>query len=78
MPKTHQSSGSLLNVTRQEQLLFSALFTVTFLVLLVIAGLAGAVGLKWRGWFPGVPEMTSFVDGVRAAVGSLVSQMFLG
>lgn len=69
--------GSLSGLTESEAREFHAIFVTSFIVFLVIAIIAHILVWQWRPWLPGPAGYTSMVDGVKAAVNSVLPYVYM-
>jgi light-harvesting complex 1 beta chain len=54
---------------------FYGIFATGFMLFLVIALVAQAMGWQWRSWLPGAEGAKSLVGGVKAAVYTFMSHL---
>jgi light-harvesting complex 1 beta chain len=54
---------------------FYGIFAAGFMLFLVIALVAQAMGWQWRSWLPGAEGAKSLVGGVKAAVYTFMSHL---
>jgi light-harvesting complex 1 beta chain len=54
---------------------FYGIFAVGFLVFLLVALVAQAMGLQWRSWLPGAEGAKSLIGGVKTAVYTFMSHL---
>ena len=64
--------GSLSGLTESEAREFHGIFMTSFIVFLVIAIVAHILAWNWRPWLPGSQGYASLMDGVKAAVNSVM------
>ncbi len=64
-------------LTEGEAKEFHAIFMTSFIVFLVIAIVAHILVWQWRPWFPGSQGYTSMLEGVKAAVNSVLPYVFM-
>lgn len=69
------SSGSLQQVLKGDSKVFSGIFMVSFLVLLLFALFACVLPGQWRTWLPGAESEKSLIGGVKAAVYTFMSYL---
>jgi light-harvesting complex 1 beta chain len=55
---------------------FHGIFAAGFVVFLLIALVAQAMGWQWRSWLPGAEGAKSLTGGVKAAVYTFMSHLF--
>jgi len=51
------------------------IFVMLFIVFMVIALVGQLFVLNWRSWLPGAEESMTMLDGVRASVYTVISQV---
>lgn len=54
---------------------FWGIFAAGFVVFLVIALVAQAMGMQWRSWLPGAEGAKSLIGGVKTAVYTFMSHL---
>jgi light-harvesting complex 1 beta chain len=54
---------------------FYGIFAASFVVLLLIALVAQAMGWQWRSWLPGAEGAKSLTGGVKTAVYTFMSHL---
>ena len=69
------SSSSLQQVLKGDSKVFSGIFMVSFLVLLLFALFACVLPGQWRTWLPGAESEKSLIGGVKAAVYTFMSYL---
>jgi len=69
------SSSSLQQVLKGDTKVFSGIFMVSFLVLLLFALFACVLPGQWRSWLPGAESDKSLIGGVKAAVYTFMSYL---
>jgi len=77
MAELDKSRGSLSGLTESEAREFHAIFVTSFIVFLVIAIIAHILVWQWRPWLPGAQGYTSMIDGVKAAVYSVLPYAYM-
>jgi light-harvesting complex 1 beta chain len=60
---------------KAESLSFYGIFAAGFVLFLVIALVAQAMGWQWRSWLPGAEGATSLTGGVKTAVYTFMSHL---
>ncbi len=70
-------TGSLSGLSEAEAREFHALFMTSFIVFLVIAIIAHILAWQWRPWLPGSQGYVSMIDGVKAAVNSVIPFIYM-
>ncbi len=69
------SSSSLQQVLKGDTKVFSGIFMVSFMVLLLFALFACVLPGQWRSWLPGAESEKSLIGGVKAAVYTFMSYL---
>jgi light-harvesting complex 1 beta chain len=64
--------GSLSGLSDNEAREFHGIFVTSFIVFTVIAIIAHILAWNWRPWLPGSEGYRSMLDGVKAAVNSVL------
>ena len=70
--------GSMSGLTESEAKEFHGIFVTSFIIFTVIAVIAHILAWQWRPWLPGSQGYTSMIEGVKAAVHSVVPFVFMG
>jgi len=73
-----KNGGSLSGLSEHEAKEFHSLFVTTFIVFLVVAIIAHILVWQWRPWLPGADGYRSMIDGVKAAVNTVLPFVFMG
>ena len=72
-----ERKGSLSGRTENEAREFHGIFMTSFIVFLVIAIVAHILAWQWRPWFPGANGYVSMIDGVKAAVSTVLPYAYM-
>jgi light-harvesting complex 1 beta chain len=72
-----ERKGSLSGLTENEAREFHGIFMTSFIVFLVIAIVAHILAWQWRPWFPGANGYVSMIDGVKAAVSTVLPYAYM-
>ena len=64
--------GSLSGLTEMEAKEFHGIFMTSFIIFMVIAIIAHILAWQWRPWLPGSEGYRSMLDGVKAAVNTVL------
>jgi len=69
------ANGSVRKLMKEDSKVFLVIFTVSFVLFLVVALIAQPLGGQWRSWLPGAEGVKSMTGGVKAAVYTFMSQL---
>ncbi len=69
------AASDINSVLAQHSKGFSAIFVVSFVVLLSIAVVASLLTLRWRTWWPGAEGESSLIGSVKASVYTFMSYL---
>lgn len=72
-----KQDASLSGLSDSEAREFHAIFMTSFIVFLIIAIVAHLLVWQWRPWLPGVEGYASLVDGVKAAVNTVMPYVYM-
>ena len=72
-----KQDASLSGLSDSEAREFHAIFMTSFIVFLIIAIVAHLLVWQWRPWLPGVQGYESLVDGVKAAVHTVMPYVYM-
>jgi len=73
MQMTEEMGRSAPRVAQNDSAGLTAIYLLSFVIVLAIALVAQALALEWRSWFPGAESGRSMIDNVKSSVSSFMS-----